>query len=72
MGIATGTAADAWGIWFADDPRQMSWQRFLGEVAEAGYDGFAIVAQDMWPVDLDRTPGIAKPSRAYLREIGMR
>ena len=72
MGIEIGTAADAWGIWFPDDPRQMSWGRFLDEVAEVGCDGFGIVEQDMYPVDFDQPLGIAKRSRSYLREIGMR
>ena len=37
MGITLGTAPDAWGVWFPDDPRQIPWERFLDEVAEAGY-----------------------------------
>lgn len=32
-----GSAPDSWGIWFANDPRQMPWTRFLDELAEAGY-----------------------------------
>lgn len=32
-----GTAPDSWGVWFADDPRQTPWPRFLDEVAKAGY-----------------------------------
>ncbi|MFZ2511038.1 MAG: sugar phosphate isomerase/epimerase [Gordonia sp. (in: high G+C Gram-positive bacteria)] len=32
-----GTAPDSWGVWFADDPRQTPWPRFLDEVAQAGY-----------------------------------
>jgi inosose dehydratase len=35
--IVIGTAPDSWGVWFADDPKQTPWQRFLDEVAEAGY-----------------------------------
>src|SRR5438874_5230403 len=37
MSIHVGTAPDSWGVWFASDPRQTPWQRFLDEVAEAGY-----------------------------------
>ena len=29
MNIQIGTAPDSWGIWFADDPRQTPWQRYL-------------------------------------------
>lgn len=35
--VRIGTAPDSWGVWFADDPRQVPWQRFLDEVAGAGY-----------------------------------
>jgi sugar phosphate isomerase/epimerase len=32
-----GSCPDSWGVWFADDPRQTPWSRFLDELAEAGY-----------------------------------
>ncbi|WP_137119607.1 TIM barrel protein [Segeticoccus rhizosphaerae] len=32
-----GTAPDSWGVWYADDPLQTPWQRFLDEAVEAGY-----------------------------------
>ncbi|MFI1253455.1 sugar phosphate isomerase/epimerase family protein [Streptomyces netropsis] len=35
--IRVGSAPDSWGVWFPDDPQQVPWQRFLDEVAEAGY-----------------------------------
>ncbi|ADB30785.1 Myo-inosose-2 dehydratase [Kribbella flavida DSM 17836] len=35
--VTIGSAPDSWGIWYADDPRQTPWTRFLDEVAEAGY-----------------------------------
>lgn len=38
MELRIGTAPDSWGVWFPSDPRQTPWQRFLDEVAEAGYD----------------------------------
>ncbi len=37
MSIHVGTAPDSWGVWFAADPRQTPWPRFLDEVAEAEY-----------------------------------
>src|SRR5258708_6660426 len=40
--IHVGTAPDSWGVWFAADPRQPPWQRFLDEVAEAGYDAIEL------------------------------
>ncbi len=35
--LIIGTAPDSWGVWFADDPKQTPWERFLDEVAESGY-----------------------------------
>ena len=37
MAITIGAGSDAWGIWHASHPAQISWQRYLDEVAEAGY-----------------------------------
>ncbi|MCC6629860.1 MAG: TIM barrel protein [Chloroflexi bacterium] len=37
MPVQIGSAPDSWGVWFPSDPRQLPWQRFLDEVAEAGY-----------------------------------
>jgi inosose dehydratase len=35
--LKLGSAPDSWGIWFADDPKQMPWQRFLDELSGVGY-----------------------------------
>ena len=35
--LRLGTAPDSWGVWFPEDPHQVPWDRFLDEVAEAGY-----------------------------------
>jgi inosose dehydratase len=37
---------------------------------EIGYDGWAIVEQDMYPAPFDKPLPIATRTRAYLREIG--
>lgn len=37
MNITIGAAPDSWGVWFANDPKQVPWQRFLDEVVQAGY-----------------------------------
>lgn len=37
MNVKIGTAPDSWGVWFAEDPRQIPPLRFLDEVAEVGY-----------------------------------
>ncbi len=35
--LRLGTCPDSWGVWFAEDPLQTPWERFLDEVAEVGY-----------------------------------
>ena len=52
MKTTVGTAPDSWGIWFPDDPRQMPWQRFLDEVAEAGYEWIELGPYGYLPADL--------------------
>jgi inosose dehydratase len=54
MTIHVGTAPDSWGVWFPDDPRQVPWQRFLDEVAEAGYDTIELGPFGYLPTDPDR------------------
>ena len=36
--LRLGTAPDSWGVWFADDPRQLPWAQFLDEAARTGYE----------------------------------
>jgi inosose dehydratase len=38
MSIRVGNSPSSWGVWFAEDPKQPAWPRFLDEVAEAGYE----------------------------------
>lgn len=49
--ITIGTAPDSWGVWFADDPKQTPWQRFLDEVAEAGYQTIELGPYGYLPAD---------------------
>jgi inosose dehydratase len=51
MKTTVGTAPDSWGIWFPADPRQMPWQRFLDEVAEAGYEWIELGPYGYLPTD---------------------
>ena len=44
---------DSWGVWFADDPQQIPWQRFLDEVAEAGYEWIELGPYGYLPTDLN-------------------
>jgi inosose dehydratase len=35
--LKLGTAPDSWGVWFPQDPRQVTWQQYLDELPKAGY-----------------------------------
>ncbi|MEW5659413.1 sugar phosphate isomerase/epimerase [Streptomyces cinereoruber] len=49
--IRVGSAPDSWGVWFPDDPRQVPWQRFLDEVAGAGYEWIELGPYGYLPTD---------------------
>ncbi len=53
-GLRIGTAPDSWGVWFADHPRQTPWDRFLDEVAEAGYHYIELGPYGYLPTDPER------------------
>ena len=52
MKVKIGTGPDSWGVWFADDPRQIPWSRFLDEVVEAGYEWIELGPYGYLPPDL--------------------
>ncbi|TXS55258.1 sugar phosphate isomerase/epimerase family protein [Streptomyces sp. t39] len=49
--IRVGSAPDSWGVWFPDDPLQVPWQRFLDEVARAGYEWIELGPYGYLPSD---------------------
>ncbi|WP_340556735.1 sugar phosphate isomerase/epimerase family protein [Streptomyces sp. GSL17-111] len=49
--LRIGSAPDSWGVWFPDDERQVPWERFLDEVAEAGYDWIELGPYGYLPTD---------------------
>ncbi|WP_185202883.1 sugar phosphate isomerase/epimerase family protein, partial [Streptomyces alkaliterrae] len=49
--IRIGSAPDSWGVWFPDDPQQVPWQRFLDEVAHAGYEWIELGPYGYLPTD---------------------
>lgn len=49
--IRVGSAPDSWGVWFPDDDRQVPWQRFLDEVAHAGYEWIELGPYGYLPTD---------------------
>ncbi|MFS3136400.1 sugar phosphate isomerase/epimerase family protein [Gluconacetobacter sacchari] len=54
MTIQIGTAPDAWGVWYAEDPRQTPWERYLDEVAQAGYGWTELGPWGYLPTDRSR------------------
>ncbi|GAA4964836.1 sugar phosphate isomerase/epimerase [Kineococcus glutinatus] len=49
--LTIGTAPDSWGVWFADDPQQTPWERFLDEVVTAGYRWIELGPHGYLPTD---------------------
>ena len=49
--IKLGTAPDSWGVWFPDDPNQVTWTRFLDELVQAGYSWFELGPHGYLPTD---------------------
>ncbi len=52
--MRVGSAPDSWGVWFADDPRQVPWTRFLDEIAVAGYEWLELGPYGYLPTDSSR------------------
>lgn len=51
MGIRVGNTPSSWGIWFADDPLQVPWQRFLDEVSRAQFEWVELGPYGYLPTD---------------------
>jgi inosose dehydratase len=49
--LRLGTCPDSWGVWFADDPLQKPWPRFLDEVAAVGYEWLELGPYGYLPTD---------------------
>ncbi len=52
--LMLGSCPDSWGVWYADDPRQPPWERFLDELAEVGYDYVELGPYGYLPTDPER------------------
>lgn len=55
--LRLGTCPDSWGVWFADDPLQTPWHRFLDEVAAVGYEWLELGPYGYLPTDPARLAG---------------
>ncbi len=49
--LRLGTAPDSWGVWFADDPHQVTWDVYLDEIAAVGYVHTELGPQGFMPQD---------------------
>jgi inosose dehydratase len=49
--LKLGSCPDSWGVWFADDPLQTPWSRFLDELAAAGYEWLELGPYGYLPTD---------------------
>jgi inosose dehydratase len=52
--LRLGTAPDSWGVWFADDPHQVTWDVYLDEIAAVGYVYTELGPQGYLPQDPSR------------------
>jgi inosose dehydratase len=52
--LLLGSCPDSWGVWFADDPLQPPWNRFLDELAEVGYEWLELGPYGYLPTDPHR------------------
>ena len=52
--LRLGSCPDSWGVWHADDPRQTPWDRFLDELAGAGYRWLELGPYGYLPTDPGR------------------
>lgn len=49
--LRLGSCPDSWGVWFADDPAQTPWSRFLDELVQAGYRWLELGPYGYLPTD---------------------
>jgi inosose dehydratase len=52
--LCLGSAPDSWGVWFADDDRQVPYTRFLDELVLAGYRWLELGPYGYLPTDPQR------------------
>src|SRR4029450_2211916 len=49
--LQLGIAPDSWGVWFPEDPQQVTWRQYLDEIARAGDVGTEVGARGFLPQD---------------------
>src|SRR3954447_14303882 len=40
--LQLGIAPDSWGVWFPEDPHQVTWRQYLDEIARAATCGLSL------------------------------
>ncbi len=59
--LRLGTAPDSWGVWFASDTHQVTWDVYLDEIARVGYVYTELGPQGFMPQDPEQlTDELAK------------
>ena len=51
--LTLGTAPDSWGVWFPDDPHQVTWRTYLDEIGTAGYTRTELGPYGFLPTDAE-------------------
>jgi inosose dehydratase len=49
--LLLGSCPDSWGVWFAQDPLQTPWDRFLDEISSVGYEWLELGPYGYLPTD---------------------
>jgi len=49
--LLLGSCPDSWGVWFANDPLQTPWSRFLDEISAVGYEWLELGPYGYLPTD---------------------
>ena len=52
--LTLGVAPDSWGVWFPEDPRQVTWRQYLDELPKAGFVWTELGPQGFLPQDPQR------------------
>lgn len=52
--LQLGTAPDSWGVWFPEDPHQVTWRQYLDDLPKAGYVWTELGPQGFLPQDPSR------------------
>ena len=52
--LMLGSCPDSWGVWFADDPLQTPWDRFLDELSGVGYEWLELGPYGYLPTEPSR------------------